>query len=126
MKWLKIDRRCCHLAIQHVLPKLLPGPNLHFCFMKNSVYMSLLGSLSAHHCIYQNIHKNIIKGILTNTCYYPFKSDRLYHKKKLMHFCPERLLRLGILCTQMSRVPLRITETRNNLVIWIQHRSRKI
>ena len=32
-------------VIQHVLPKLLPGPNLQFCFMKNSVYTSLLRSL---------------------------------------------------------------------------------
>ena len=39
------DTRCCNLAIQYVLPKLLPGPNLHFCFMKNSVHTSLLWSL---------------------------------------------------------------------------------
>ena len=39
------DTRCCNLAIQHVLPKLLPGPNLHFRFMKNSVHTSLLWSL---------------------------------------------------------------------------------
>ena len=39
------DTRCCNLAILNVLPKLLPGPNLHFRFMKNSVYTSLLWSL---------------------------------------------------------------------------------
>ena len=39
------DTRCCNLAIVNVLPKLLPGPNLHFRFMKNSVYTSFLWSL---------------------------------------------------------------------------------
>ena len=40
------ETRCCNLAMQHVLPKLLPGPNLHFCFMKNSVHTSPLWSLA--------------------------------------------------------------------------------
>ena len=39
------DTRCCNLATQYVLPKLLPGPNLQFCFMKNWIYTSLLWSL---------------------------------------------------------------------------------
>ena len=39
------DTRCWSLAIQYELPNLLPGPNLQFRFMKNSVYTSLLGSL---------------------------------------------------------------------------------
>ena len=46
------DTRCCNLAIQHMLPKLLPGPNLQFCFMKNSVYTSLLGSLTILYWFY--------------------------------------------------------------------------
>ena len=33
------------LAIQSELPNLLPGPNLHFRFMNNSVHKSLLWSL---------------------------------------------------------------------------------
>ena len=45
------DTRCCNLAILNVLPKLLPGPDLHFRFMKNSVHMSLLGSLATTICI---------------------------------------------------------------------------
>ena len=44
------DTRCCALAIQYVLPKLLPGPNLQIRFMKNSVHMSLLGSLIVGNC----------------------------------------------------------------------------
>ena len=48
------ETRYCHLAIQNVLPKLLPGPNLQFCFMKNSVYTSLLGSLLAALLWYDN------------------------------------------------------------------------
>ena len=40
------DTKCCSLAIQYILPKLLPGPNPYIRFMKNSVHMSLLGSLT--------------------------------------------------------------------------------
>ena len=43
------DTRCCNLAILNVLPKLLPGPNLHFRFMKNSVHTSLLWALVIIH-----------------------------------------------------------------------------
>ena len=45
MIWLS-DTKCCHLAIHYVLPKDQPGPNLHFRFMKNCIYTSLLGSLA--------------------------------------------------------------------------------
>ena len=41
------DTRCCNLAIQYVLPKRLPGPNLQFRFMKNWVHTSLLWSLDS-------------------------------------------------------------------------------
>ena len=44
MIWLS-DTKCCHLAIHYVLPKFLPGPNLHIRFMKNCIHTSLLGSL---------------------------------------------------------------------------------
>ena len=44
MIWLS-DTKCCHLAIQNMLPKDWPGPNLNFRFMKNPVHTSLLGSL---------------------------------------------------------------------------------
>ena len=44
MIWLS-DTKCCHLAIHYVLPKILPGPNLHFRFMKNCIHTSPLGSL---------------------------------------------------------------------------------
>ena len=40
------DTRCCNLAIQYVLPKFLPGPNIHFRFMKNWIHTSLVGSLA--------------------------------------------------------------------------------
>ena len=48
MIWLS-DTKCCHLAIHYVLPKFLPGPNLHFRFMKNCIHTSLLGSLVNHY-----------------------------------------------------------------------------
>ena len=47
MIWLS-DTKCCHLAIHYVLPKFLPGPNLHIRFMKNCIHTSLLGSLAVH------------------------------------------------------------------------------
>ena len=46
MIWLS-DTKCCHLAIHYVLPKILPGPNLHFRFMKNCIHTSPLGSLAS-------------------------------------------------------------------------------
>ena len=42
---LTIRHKCCLLAVHYVLPKDRPGPNLHFCFMKNGIHTSLLGSL---------------------------------------------------------------------------------
>ena len=57
------DTRCCTLAIQYVLPKCLPGPNLQICFMKNSVYTSLLGSLHG------TLNSNLLQNIRFNTIY---------------------------------------------------------
>ena len=50
------DTKYCHLAIHYVLPNLLPGPNLQFRFMKNSVHTSLLGSLMT---VLQDFSENI-------------------------------------------------------------------
>ena len=50
MIWLS-DTKCCHLAIHYVLPKFLPGPNLHIRFMKNCIHTSLLGSLYQIQCL---------------------------------------------------------------------------
>ena len=61
------DTRCCNLAILNVLPKLLPDPNLHFRFMKNSVRTSLLWSLVASIWPinkYDNFRSLLIKSIL--------------------------------------------------------------
>ena len=59
------DTRCCSLVIQCKLPNLLPGPNFQFCFMKNSVHMSLLGSLIISHPYvkeYKFLHKKAKGG----------------------------------------------------------------
>ena len=59
MIWLS-DTKCCHLTIHYVLPKCLPGPNLHYRFMKNRIYTSLLGSLLFTQWI---IKKNVAPAI---------------------------------------------------------------
>ena len=59
------DTKCCHLAILYVLPKYLPGPNLHFCFMKNCIHTSLLGSLLPPH---QKFGQHIMYCRLTAFC----------------------------------------------------------
>ena len=60
------DARCWNLAIQYELPNLLPGPNLQFRFMKNSVHTSLLGSLPPTHTK-KATHKKL--NHLLNTAY---------------------------------------------------------
>ena len=44
-------------------------------------------------------------------CIYEIINFPKYHRKNLIDFCPERLFILGMLCTHLSRVALRIIKT---------------
>ena len=45
---------------------------------------------------------------MKSECMYEIVHFPKYHRKNLIDFCPERLFRLGMLCTHLSRVTLRI------------------
>ena len=50
------------------------------------------------------------KGQMKSEHIYEIIDFKKYHQKNLIDFCPERLFRLGMLCTRLSRVRLRIIE----------------
>ena len=52
----------------------------------------------------------VAKGQMKSECIYEIIDFPKYHQKNLIDFCPERLFRLGMLSTRLSRVPLRIIE----------------
>ena len=51
------------------------------------------------------------KGQMKSECIYEIIDFPKYHQKNLIDFCPESLFRLGMLCTHLSRVALRIIKT---------------
>ena len=48
---------------------------------------------------------------MKSECIYEIVHFPKYHRKNLIDFCPERLFRLGMLCTHLSRVTLFIIKT---------------
>ena len=48
------------------------------------------------------------KGQMKSEYIYEIIDFPKYHRKNLIDFCPESLFRLGMLCTHLSRVALRI------------------
>ena len=51
------------------------------------------------------------KGQIKSECIYAIIHFPKYHQNFLIDFCPESLSRLGMLCTHLSRIPLRIIKT---------------
>ena len=51
------------------------------------------------------------KGQMKSECIYEIIDFPKYHRKNLTDFCPESLFRLGMFCTQLSRVALIIIKT---------------
>ena len=47
-------------------------------------------------------------------------------EKNLIDFCPETLLRLGMLCAHLSRVALRIIKTKHTFLLYKIFQGRKI
>ena len=76
------DTRCCNLAILNVLPKLLPGPNFHFRFMKNSVHTSLLWSLLNTNLLYQTLMNQIKISLLETNLMLQLSSHLLNSSNK--------------------------------------------
>ena len=52
-----------------------------------------------------------LKGQMKSECIYEIIDLPKYRLKDLIDFCPGRLFRLGMLCTHVSRVDLRIIKT---------------
>ena len=102
--------RCCNLAIQYVLPELLPGPNLHFRFMKNSVHTSPLWSLPTS-------HPSFWQAVLGRPV--PWQDFELVPlslcpgtMKELLSLCPKKLH--CPICQHSILIPLLIFELWNN------------
>ena len=53
----------------------------------------------------------VCKGQMRLECIYEIIDFPKYHRKYLIDFCPASLFRLGMLCTHLSRVALRIIKT---------------
>ena len=52
-----------------------------------------------------------LKGQIKSECIYEIMVFPKYHRKNLIDFCPESLFRLGMICTHLGRVALRIIKT---------------
>ena len=49
-----------------------------------------------------------------------------YHRKSFIDFCPENLFRLGMLCTHLSRVNLRIIKTNHMYLVYKTFQGRNL
>ena len=59
------------------------------------------------------------KGQMKSECIYEIFDFPKYHRKNLIDFCPERLFRLGMLCTHLScRVALSIIKTNHMYLVY--------
>ncbi len=66
------------------------------------------------------------KGQIKSECIYEIIDFPKYHRKNLIDFCPERLFRLGMLCTHLSRVPLRIIKTSHMYLVYKTFQGRNL
>ena len=60
------------------------------------------------------------KGQMKSECIYEIIDFPKYHWKNLIDFCHESLFRLGMLCTWLSRVALRIIKTNH---MYLAHKT---
>ena len=66
------------------------------------------------------------KGQMKSECIYEIIDFPKYHQKDLIDFCPERLFRLGMLCTHLSRVDLRIIKTNHLYLVYKTFQARNL
>ena len=66
------------------------------------------------------------KGQIMSECIYEIIDFPKYHQKNLIDFCPERLFRLGMLCTHLSRVAFRIIKTNDTYLVYKTFQGRNL
>ena len=66
------------------------------------------------------------KGQMMSECIYDIIDFPKYHRKKLPDFCPENLFRLGMLCTHLSRVNLRLIKTNHMYKVYKTFQGRNL
>ena len=66
------------------------------------------------------------KGHMNSECIYDIIDFPKYHHKNLIDFCPESLFRLGMLCTHLSRVALRIIKTNHMYLVYKTFQGRNL
>ena len=67
-----------------------------------------------------------IKGQMKSDCIYEIIDFPKYSWKKLKDFCPESLFRLGISCTHLSKVTLRIIKTNCMYLVYKTFQGRNL
>ena len=68
----------------------------------------------------------LTKGQIKSECTYEFIDFPKYHQIFLIDFCPERLFRLGMLCTHLSRVAVRIIKTNHMYLVYKTFQGRNL
>ena len=58
------------------------------------------------------------KGQMKSDCIHESIDFPKYHRKNMTDFCPESIFRLGMLCTLLSRVSLRIIKTNHLYLVY--------
>ena len=100
--------RICRLAI-------------YFIYVKEQSRLVMLPALSQNgptklHC----------KGQMKSEYIYEIINFPKYHQKYLINFCPESLFKLGMLCTHLSRVALRIIKTNHKYLVYKTFQGRNL
>ena len=68
----------------------------------------------------------VLKVQMISECIYEIIDFPKYHRKHLIDFCPESLFRLGMLCTHLSRVALRIIKTNHMYLVYKTFQGRNL
>ena len=123
-QFFKIHKKyCCRLGLVDnallgmIKPKILPWNLTQALPREALIYLlqALLIILSTVCVTSLQVNKNTIstaaKGQMKSECIYEIIDFPKYHQKNLIDFSPESLFRLGMLCTHLSRVALRIIKT---------------
>ena len=66
------------------------------------------------------------KGQMKSKCIYEIIDFPKYHPKNLIDFCSESLFGLGMVCTHLSRVVLRIIKTNHMYLVYKTFQGRNL
>ena len=78
------------------------------------------------HSLIKESELTIYKGQMKSECIFEITHFPKYHRKKLIDFCPKRFFRLGMLCTHLSRVALRIIKTNQMYLLYKTFQGRNL